>query len=225
MRTGSPGPDGHRFVQVSIQPCNSPARLLHIDPDQLQPPVIHVSAGQSCRCGFPARRCVDRPHLGRGSVAVADVVRATWTQAAVAGQSGCFSSGSRRAGDSRFYRLTINSPRIDRFFNESNSRLNKAVRVSGLHNRALPNARARLVDFPVDYLARDYSVFAARLDFAASATRVGGGCRSGRRRHAGGSDAALGDEFSYFQDRVAREAYLQTATRRPLASMAYFPGG
>lgn len=72
------------------------------------------------------------------------------------------------------------------------------------------------VDFAVDYEARDFwSLRTALLDFAS-------------QRYPGWSDrleadagtmlleimAALGDESAYYQDRIAREAYLETATQR-----------
>lgn len=72
------------------------------------------------------------------------------------------------------------------------------------------------VDFPVNYLARDfYSFRQALIDFASE-------------RHPDWKDrteadqgmmllevmSALGDEFAYYQDRVAREGSLETATQR-----------
>ena len=73
-----------------------------------------------------------------------------------------------------------------------------------------------VVDFPVDYTARDFWSFRrALLDFAA-------------QRYPAWQDrleadvgvmfaeamSALGDDFAYYQDRVGREAYLETATQR-----------
>jgi hypothetical protein len=72
------------------------------------------------------------------------------------------------------------------------------------------------VDFPVNYLARDFHSFRqALIDFASE-------------RHPDWKDrleadqgmmlleimSAIGDEFAYYQDRVAREASLETATQR-----------
>jgi hypothetical protein len=72
------------------------------------------------------------------------------------------------------------------------------------------------VDFPVDYQARDFwSLRTALLDFASQ--------RYPRWADRLEADAAvmlvevmsaLGDEFAYYQDRVAREAYLETASQR-----------
>ncbi len=80
--------------------------------------------------------------------------------------------------------------------------------------RAVPSKEE--VDFPIDYEARDYASFRrALLDFAA-------------QRYPHWADrleadlsimlvevlSALGDEFAYYQDRIGREAYLETATQR-----------
>jgi len=72
------------------------------------------------------------------------------------------------------------------------------------------------VDFPVDYRARDFWSFRrALLDFASF--------RYPEWQDRLEADAgimlveimsALGDELSYYQDRIAREAYLETATQR-----------
>lgn len=73
-----------------------------------------------------------------------------------------------------------------------------------------------LVDFPVDYLARDFTSFReALLDYAAQ--------RYPQWQMPLEADvgvmlaevmSALGDELSYLQDRIGREAYLETATQR-----------
>ncbi len=73
-----------------------------------------------------------------------------------------------------------------------------------------------VVDFPVDYQAKDFWSFRqALLDFAS--------LRYPDWQDRAEADvgvmlvevmAALGDELSYYQDRVAREAYLETATQR-----------
>jgi hypothetical protein len=72
------------------------------------------------------------------------------------------------------------------------------------------------VDFPVDYLARDFvSIRNALLDFAAQRypqwtlpIEADVGTMLAEVM------AALGDEFAYMQDRHAREAYLETASQR-----------
>jgi hypothetical protein len=133
-----------------------------------------------------------------------------------------------RAGDFSQHRLRIDDPnpeidnletfsRIDRFFN------NHAFSFkAGCPDRLDCLAPAPFcppppsVDFPVDYLARDFvSLRNALLEF-------------GAQRYPEWSlpieadvgvmfmevMAALGDELSYIQDRYAREAFLETATER-----------
>ena len=73
-----------------------------------------------------------------------------------------------------------------------------------------------MVDFPIDYLARDFwSYRKALLDFASlrypdwtDRLEADSGIMMAELM------SALGDEMAYYQDRVAREAYLETATQR-----------
>jgi hypothetical protein len=120
-------------------------------------------------------------------------------------------------GDFTEYRLLIDDPRVDRFFND----LQFSFKV-GCDDRldcAEPLTECppdELTDFPVDYLARDFVSFRnALLDFAAQRyptwqvpieADVGVMLLE--------TMAALGDELSYLQDRYNREAYLETATER-----------
>jgi len=72
------------------------------------------------------------------------------------------------------------------------------------------------VDFPIDYQARDFwSIRQALLDFASlrypdwqDRLEADAGIMLAEVM------SALGDEMSYYQDRVAREAYLETATQQ-----------
>jgi hypothetical protein len=131
--------------------------------------------------------------------------------------------------DFRKYRLRIDDPRanpspgsppfsrIDPFFND----VVFSFQVGCDDNldcapAALECPLEQPVDFPVDYLARDFvSLRNALLDFAAHRypewqlpieADVGSVLME--------VFAALGDEFSYIQDRYAREAFLETATER-----------
>ena len=210
---------GIDFVQVVDPAAQTVLRVFfHIDPDQLQPPVITFPPGNPADVDFPPGDVSIVSISGGESVAVADVVRATWTQAVVAGQSRVFLEVEvAEPGDFSIYRLTITSLRIDRFFNGVEFSFKQGC-PSQLDCKPRPPEcpPPSLVDFPVDYLARDYSSFrSALLDFAAQ--------RYPRWAEVVEADAgvmlaevmaALGDELSYFQDRVAREAYLQTATQR-----------
>jgi hypothetical protein len=120
-------------------------------------------------------------------------------------------------GDFSRYRLRLDDPRIDRYYNDISFSF-KANCPSDLDCKP-PDHECPVdppVDFPVDYSARDFWSFrGALLDFAAQ--------RYPRWQDRLEADvgnmlvevmSALGDEFAYTQDRIAREAYLETATQR-----------
>jgi hypothetical protein len=120
-------------------------------------------------------------------------------------------------GDFSRYRLTLDDNRVDRFFNGVELSFKQACD-SGLDCAPSPPEcpPEPSVDFPVDYLARDFaSLRSAFLDFAAQRYP-----QWGERIDADVGVmlaevmAALGDELSYVQDRYAREVYLETATQR-----------
>ncbi len=115
------------------------------------------------------------------------------------------------------YRLTIDDPRIDPYYNGLVFSF-QANCETGLDCEPdeTPPLPEDWVDFPVDYRARDFESFRrALLDFAS-------------QRYPDWSDrlaadvgvmlvevmSALGDELAYYQDRIAREAYLETASQR-----------
>ena len=132
-------------------------------------------------------------------------------------------------GEFTKYRLRIADPlanedltqapfsRIDPFFNDVEFSF-KVGCADDRDCRDLPVAcpTEPVVDFPVDYLARDFtSIRNALLDFAAQRypqwmlpIEADVGVMLAEIM------AALGDEFSYVQDRHSREAYLETATQR-----------
>jgi uncharacterized phage protein gp47/JayE len=210
---------GIDFVQVVDPAVQTVLRVFfHIDPDQLQAPLIQFPPANPGDVDFPPGSVSIVSISGGESLAEAEVIRATWTQAAVAGQLRVFLEVEvAEPGDFSIYRLTIDSDRIDRFFN--------GVEFSFKQGCPSPlDCKPRegecpppdLVDFPIDYLARDYtSLRSALLDFAAQrypnwaeVVEADGGVMLAEVM------AALGDEFSYIQDRFAREAYLPTATQR-----------
>jgi hypothetical protein len=126
-------------------------------------------------------------------------------------------------GDFSLYTLSIDDPRIDRFFNGVTFSFKQGC-PSDLDCDQEPPCPAEIPDdFPVDYLARDFTSFRnALLDFAAQRYPE---WQPRLEADAGVMlmeiMAALGDEFAYIQDRNAREAYLDTATqRRSLATLA-----
>jgi hypothetical protein len=115
------------------------------------------------------------------------------------------------------YRLRIDDPRLDPFLDEVAFTF-KANCPSDLDCEPPPHVcpPEDEVDFPVDYRARDFWSFRqALLDFAS-------------QRYPDWQDrleadagvmlaevlSALGDELAYIQDRVGREAWLETATQR-----------
>jgi hypothetical protein len=210
---------GIDFVQVVDPEAQTILRVFfHIDPDQLAPPLIEFPPANPTDVDFPPNDVSIVSLSGGESLAAAEVVRATWTQAVVAGQSRVFLEVEVAGpGDFSIYRLTINSNRIDRFFNGVEFSFKQGC-PSQLDCEP-PEAECPpldLVDFPVDYLARDFtSLRSALLDFAAQrypnwaeVIEADGGVMLAEVM------AALGDEFSYIQDRLAREAYLETATQR-----------
>jgi hypothetical protein len=120
-------------------------------------------------------------------------------------------------GDFSYYRLRIEDNRIDQFFNGIRFSF-KANCPSDFDCKAGPHdcPPEPQPDYAVNYLARDYgSLRQALLDFASE-------------RYPDWRDrlepdtgvmlvelmAALGDEMAYYQDRVSREGYLETATQR-----------
>ncbi|HET6610994.1 MAG TPA: hypothetical protein VFG83_03360 [Kofleriaceae bacterium] len=120
-------------------------------------------------------------------------------------------------GDFSRYALVIDSARIDRRFNDVAFSF-KANCPSDLDCKVPPHAcpPEAGVDYPVDYLARDFGSFrGALLDFAAN--------RYPEWKDRLEADvgimlaevmAAVGDDMAYYQDRVARQAFLGTATER-----------
>ena len=115
------------------------------------------------------------------------------------------------------YRLRIDDARIDRGFNDV--RFSFKVGCESRLDCAVPPrecAPEELVDFPVDYLARDFvSLRNALLDFAAQRYPS---WQLPREADVGTMMleifAALGDELAYVQERIHRESGFETATER-----------
>jgi hypothetical protein len=120
-------------------------------------------------------------------------------------------------GDFSRYRFRLNHPLVDLYFQEVGFSF-KANCPSELDCAPKPHEcpEDQLVDYPVNYLARDFwSIRQALLDFASD-------------RHPDWKDrleadlgmmlaevmSAMGDEFAYYQDRIGRERYFETATQR-----------
>ena len=119
-------------------------------------------------------------------------------------------------GDFAIHRLHIEDVRVDRFFNDREFSFKQGCPSAFDCRQPCDPEPIDSVDYPVDYLARDFWSFRrALLDMTAA-------------RYPGWSEpleadeavmlmeimAALGDEFAYTQDRIARELALETATQR-----------
>lgn len=149
---------------------------------------------------------------------------------APAGQRVALEVTVKAPGDFSYHRMTIVDNRVDPFFNATRFSFKQGCpSVFDCRDDCVPEP-VEAIDYPVDYLARDFWSFRrALLDFAAE-------------RYPGWSEpleadqavmlmeimAALGDEFAYTQDRYAREAALPTATQRHSRSglarlVDYFP--
>lgn len=120
-------------------------------------------------------------------------------------------------GDFSRYRLRLVDPRVDPFFNDVPFSF-KAGCDTGLDCAPEPHAcpPEPAVDFPVDYLARDFWSFRqALLDFASQRWPD---YKDRLEADVGVMLAevmsAVGDEMAYYQDRVQREAFLETASQR-----------
>jgi hypothetical protein len=120
-------------------------------------------------------------------------------------------------GDFSRYRLHIEDARIDRFYNDVIFSFKANCRSElDCKSAAHECAPEPPVDFPVDYTARDFWSFRrALLDFASQRYPQ---WQDRLEADVGNMLAelmsALGDEFAYNQDRIAREAYFETATER-----------
>ena len=120
-------------------------------------------------------------------------------------------------GNFTLYKFKIDDPRLDPFYNDVAFSF-KANCPSDLD--CAPPAHEcppeEAVDVPIDYLARDFwSLRRALLEMAAlrypdwpDRLEADAGVMLAEVM------SALGDEMAYYQDRVGREAYLETATQR-----------
>jgi hypothetical protein len=124
---------------------------------------------------------------------------------------------TKSPGDFTLYKFKIADARIDPYYNDIPFSF-KANCPSDL-DCAPPEHECPpddMVDFPVDYLARDFWSFRrALLDFASlrypdwtDRLEADAGVMMAELM------SAVGDEMAYYQDRVAREGFLETATQR-----------
>ena len=213
------GVTGIDFVQVVDPEDQTVLRVFFlIDPDKLNDPIVNTAA---LPADVPTTTVKIKSVSGGERLAEVPVVRTTYKQVALNGETRTvLEIQTAEPGDFSIYRLTIiDEPkhRIDRFFNGVEFSFKQGC--PSLLDCRRPEHECppeEFVDFPVDYLARDFvSIRNALFDYAAQ--------RYPRWIEKIEADAgvmlaevmaALGDEFSYIQDRYAREAYLETATQR-----------
>ena len=114
------------------------------------------------------------------------------------------------------YRLYIDHPAIDPFFNDLLFSFKQGCDTGLDCAPACDCPPADLRDVAIDYLARDFGSLAQALgDFAAqNYPEWGERIEADQGVMLQEVMAALGDEFAYIQDRLAREMYLETATQR-----------
>jgi hypothetical protein len=209
---------GIDFVQVVDPEDQTVLRVFFlINPDQLDDPIVTG--------GLPIDVSTSTVtiHSTSGGERLADVpiVRTTFVQITINGENRtALEIKTSEPGDFSLYRLTIiDEPkrRVDRFFNGVVFSFKQGCpSVLDCKPPGLVCPIDEIVDFPIDYLARDFISFRnALLDFAAQ--------RYPRWAEKVEADAgimlmevlaALGDDLSYIQDRYSREAYLETASQR-----------
>jgi hypothetical protein len=210
---------GIDFVQVVDPEVQTLLRVFFlIDPDALDDPIV-ATADPPQDVSTSTVTIISTS--GGERLAHVPVLRATYRQVQLDGQSRTvLELQTAEPGDFSLYRLTIHDQpkqRIDRFFNGVEFSFKQGC-PSVLDCRppgpeCPPEA---FVDFPIDYLARDFvSLRNALLDFAVQRypdwvekLEADAGVMLAEIM------AALGDELSYIQDRYAREAYLETASQR-----------
>jgi hypothetical protein len=210
---------GIDFVQVVDPEEQTILRVFFlINPDELDDPLVNTA--DLPIDVLPATVKIQSVSGGERLPEVA-VVRTTYKQVPLNGETRTvLEIETAEPGDFSIYRLTIiDNPkeRLDRFFNAVEFSFKQGCPSLLDCRRRRPECPPEeLIDFPVDYLARDFvSLRNALLDFAA-------------QRYPEWTEkivadagvmlaevlAALGDELSYIQDRYAREAYLESATQR-----------
>lgn len=207
---------GIDFVQVVDPEDQTVLRVFFlINPDELDDPIVETA-------DLPADVPTDTVRIksisGGERLAEASVVRATYKQVPLDGEMRTvLEIETTEPGDFSIYRLTIIDERVDRFFNGVEFSFKQGC-PSLLDCKPGPHEcpPEGLVDFPINYLARDFvSIRHALLDFASQRypdwtekIEADAGVMLAEVM------AALGDELSYIQDRYAREAALETATQR-----------
>ena len=211
---------GIDFIQIVDPQTQTLLRVFFlVDPDHLVPSWVVIPplpAPQEAPFNAAAIRIVS---VGGGdSVAEVDATAARFVRGMFAGQERVvLEIETAQPGDFSIYTLHIDSDQLDPFFNDIEFSFKQGCPSRfDCRQKDPPCPDEALVDFPVDYLARDFtSIRLALLDFAAQRYP---GWRERLEADAGVMlsevMAALGDEFAYVQDRHARESHFESATQR-----------
>lgn len=146
-----------------------------------------------------------------------EITSANWISVSINGIARCvLEVNVAGPGSDAIFEFRYEHPAVDRFFSLKTFSFKQGCE-TGLDCKTESECYEReLKDVVVDYLARDFgSIRAALLDFAAEhypqwEARI----EADQGMMLLEIMAALGDEFSYQQDRYALEAYLETATQK-----------
>jgi hypothetical protein len=210
---------GIDFIQVVDPHDQTVLRVFFlINPDELTDPIVTTA---SLPIDVSTDTVTIKSVSGGERLAEVPIVRTTYKQVQLNGETRTvLEIQTTEPGDFSIYRLTlIDEPkrRIDRFFNGVEFSFKQGCpSLLDCRRREHECPPEAFVDFPVDYLARDFvSIRNALLDYASQRypawiekIEADAGVMLAEVM------AALGDEFSYIQDRYGREAYLETATQR-----------
>ncbi len=211
---------GIDFIQIVDPEVQTLLRVFFlIDPDQIMPAwavIPPLPAPQEAPFNAAGIRVVSV--TGGDSVAEVKVNAARFVRGTFAGQERvALEIETAQPGDFSIYTLHIDSNLLDPFFNDIEFSFKQGCPSRfDCREKEPPCPDEALVDFPVDYLARDFtSIRLALLDFAAQRYP---GWQERLEADAGVMlselMAALGDEFAYVQDRYARESHFESATQR-----------
>lgn len=209
---------GIDFIQVVDPDVQTTLRVYFlINPDELDDPLVETAALPATT---PTKSVTIISISGGESLAEVPIIGATYLQVSSGAElRTVLEVQTAVPGDFSRYHLTIIDPgeRIDRFFNGVEFSFKQGCPSVLDCRRAGPDCPSdEFVDVPIDYLARDFvSLRNALLDFAAQrypqwSERIVADAGTMLAE----TMAALGDEFSYIQDRYGREAHLETASQR-----------
>ncbi|HVR47479.1 MAG TPA: hypothetical protein VMT95_12690 [Candidatus Binatia bacterium] len=220
---------GIDFVRVAVSQIKLSIYFLAPDPGTLTDPNTHVpnpltNLVDKTKVRITLDPIPNAPEAPSYPDAISPAVRATLPSVTITtiqwqnvGGREVLEIDTDKPGGFSLYRLYIDDPRIDPYFN--NIQFSFKANCESTLDCAPPDHECPLdevVDVPIDYLARDFeSIRGALLDFAAA--------RYPAWQDRTEADAlmmavellsGLGDEMAYYQDRVGREAFLETASER-----------